>query len=175
MFEVLSEKLNGAFLLLGNRGKLTEKDSDDALRQVRLALLEADVNFKVVKNFTTRVRERSLGAEVLESLTPAQQIIKIVNEEPIATLGDGQSSLASSSQPPTVVMLVGLQGSGIWSPSGIVQASHEEEELLVIRNVEIRGHMRHQAKEHFDYRLDFDEVYRKIRDMKPKQVFFGGR
>jgi len=67
--------------------------------------------------------------------------------------------------------------SGIWSPSGIplVQASHEEEELLVIRNVEIRGHMRHQAKEHFDYRLDFDEVYREIRDMKPKQVFFGGR
>jgi len=67
--------------------------------------------------------------------------------------------------------------SGVWSPSGIplVQASHEEEELLVIRNVEIRGHMRHQAKEHFDYRLDFDEVYREIRDMKPKQVFFSGR
>jgi signal recognition particle subunit SRP54 len=112
MFEVLSEKLGNVFRLLGNRGKLTEKDIDDALRQVRLALLEADVNFKVVKDFTTRVRERSLGAEVLQSLTPAQQIIKIVNEELIATLGDGQSRLISSSHPPSVVMLVGLQGCG---------------------------------------------------------------
>ena len=112
MFEVLSEKLGNVFRLLGSRGKLTEKDIDDALRQVRLALLEADVNFKVVKDFTTRVRERSIGAEVLQSLTPAQQIIKIVNEELIATLGDGQSRLTASSQPPTVVMLVGLQGCG---------------------------------------------------------------
>jgi len=112
MFEVLSEKLGNVFRVLGNRGKLTEKDIDDALRQVRLALLEADVNFKVVKDFTTRVRERSIGREVMESLTPAQQIIKIVNEELIATLGDGQSRLASVSQPPSVIMMVGLQGSG---------------------------------------------------------------
>jgi len=113
MFEVLSEKLNAVFRLLGNRGKLTEKDIDEALRQVRLALLEADVNFKVVKDFTTRVRERSLGKEVMESLTPAQQIIKIVNEELIKTLGDGQGSrLAQASQPPSVIMMVGLQGSG---------------------------------------------------------------
>jgi signal recognition particle subunit SRP54 len=112
MFEVLSEKLSSVFRVLGSRGRLTEKDIDDALRQVRLALLEADVNFKVVKDFTTRVRERSLGAEVLESLTPAQQIIKIVNEELINTLGDGQSHLATSSQPPSVIMLVGLQGCG---------------------------------------------------------------
>ncbi|HJX14057.1 MAG TPA: signal recognition particle protein [Dehalococcoidales bacterium] len=112
MFEVLSEKLNNVFRRLGNRGKLNEKDIDDALRQVRLALLEADVNFKVVKDFTTRVKERSLGKEVLESLTPAQQIIKIVNEELIATLGEGQSKLAAASRPPTVIMMVGLQGSG---------------------------------------------------------------
>lgn len=112
MFEVLTEKLNNVFRLLGNRGRLTEKDIDDAMRQVRLALLEADVNFKVVKDFTSRVRERSLGAEVMESLTPAQQIIKIVNEELIATLGDGQTKLTASSQPPSVVMLVGLQGYG---------------------------------------------------------------
>jgi len=85
---------------------------DDALRQVRLALLEADVNFKVVKVFTARVRERSVGAEVLRSLTPAQQIIKIVNEELTATLGGGQSGLVSSSHPPSVAMLVGLQGGG---------------------------------------------------------------
>ncbi len=113
MFEVLSEKLNAVFRLLGNRGKLTEKDIDEALRQVRLALLEADVNFKVVKDFTTRVKERSAGKEVMESLTPAQQIIKIVNEELIKTLGDGASSkLNTASQPPTVLMMVGLQGSG---------------------------------------------------------------
>jgi signal recognition particle subunit SRP54 len=113
MFEVLSEKLSAVFRLLGSRGKLTEKDIDEALRQVRLALLEADVNFKVVKDFTTRVRERSLGKEVMESLSPAQQVIKIVNEELTKTLGDGASSkLVSVSQPPAVVIMVGLQGSG---------------------------------------------------------------
>ncbi len=113
MFEVLSEKLSAVFRLLGSRGKLTEKDIDEALRQVRLALLEADVNFKVVKDFTTRVRERSVGKEVMESLSPAQQVIKIVNEELIKTLGDGASSkLVAVSQPPAVIMMVGLQGSG---------------------------------------------------------------
>jgi signal recognition particle subunit SRP54 len=113
MFEVLSEKLSNVFRLLGNRGKLTEKDIDEALRQVRLALLEADVNFRVVRDFTTRVKERSIGKEVMESLTPAQQIIKIVNEELIKTLGDVQSSrLASAPQPPSVIMMVGLQGGG---------------------------------------------------------------
>jgi len=113
MFEVLSEKLANVFRLLGNRGKLTEKDIDDALRQVRLALLEADVNFKVVKDFTGRVKERSIGKEVMESLTPAQQIIKIVNEELIATFGEEeQSKLAVSSHAPSVIMMVGLQGSG---------------------------------------------------------------
>jgi signal recognition particle subunit SRP54 len=113
MFEVLSEKLGAVFRLLGSRGKLTEKDIDEALRQVRLALLEADVNFKVVKDFTTRVKERSLGKEVMESLSPAQQVIKIVNEELVRTLGDGASSkLVAVSQPPAVIMMVGLQGSG---------------------------------------------------------------
>jgi signal recognition particle subunit SRP54 len=112
MFEILSEKLNAVFRKLGSRGKLGEKDIDDALRQVRLALLEADVNFKVVKDFIAGVRERSLGAQVLASLTPAQQMIKIVNEELIRILGGGQSRLEPSSHPPSVVMLVGLQGSG---------------------------------------------------------------
>lgn len=113
MFEVLTEKLNAVFKLIGNRGKLTEKDIDEALRQVRLALLEADVNFKVVKDFTNRVKERSIGKEVMESLTPGQQIIKIVHEELIKTLGDGASSkLVPVSQPPTVILMAGLQGSG---------------------------------------------------------------
>ncbi|HEY82843.1 MAG TPA: signal recognition particle protein [Dehalococcoidia bacterium] len=112
MFEILSEKLAKVFRLLGAKGRLTEKDIDEGLRQVRLALLEADVNFKVVKDFIARVRERSLGAEVQQSLTPGQQIVKIVNEELIAILGGEPSRLATSSQPPSVVMLVGLQGSG---------------------------------------------------------------
>jgi signal recognition particle subunit SRP54 len=112
MFEILTEKLSAVFRRLGSRGKLTEKDIDEALRQVRLALLEADVNFKVVKEFTARVRERSLGAQVLESLTPAQQIVKIVNEELIKILGEGENRLEASSHSPSVIMLAGLQGSG---------------------------------------------------------------
>jgi len=112
MFEILSDKLSSVFRKLSSKGKLTEKDIDEGLRQVRLALLEADVNFKVVKDFTARVRERSLDTEVLQSLTPAQQIIKIVNEELIGILGKEQSQLAASAHPPSIAMMVGLQGSG---------------------------------------------------------------
>ena len=100
------------FSRLGRHGKLTAKDMEEALREVRLALLEADVNFKVVKDFTAKVSERALGAEVLESLTPAQQIIKIVNQELVAILGPTPGPLANAPRPPSVVMLVGLQGSG---------------------------------------------------------------
>ncbi len=112
MLEILSEKLSRIFRGLSGKGRLGEKDIDDALRQIRLALLEADVNFKVVKDFIARVRERSISAEILQSITPAQQITKIVNEELIATLGGEQSRLAPSARPPSVAMLVGLQGSG---------------------------------------------------------------
>jgi signal recognition particle subunit SRP54 len=112
MFEILSEKLGKVFRLLSSKGRLSEKDIDDGLRQVRLALLEADVNFKVVKDFINRVRERALGAEVQQSLTPGQQVIKIVNEELIATLGGEPGRLTASPQPPSVAMLVGLQGGG---------------------------------------------------------------
>jgi signal recognition particle subunit SRP54 len=112
MFEHLSERLNQVFSRLGRHGKLTTKDIEEALREVRLALLEADVNFKVVKDLTARVNERALGAEVMQSLTPAQQIIKIVNDELITTLGTTSGPLATAPKPPSVVMLVGLQGSG---------------------------------------------------------------
>jgi len=112
MFEVLSEKLGKVFGRLSSKGRLKESDIDEALREVRLALLEADVNFKVVKEFVAKLRERSLDAAVLESLTPAQQVIKIVNEELISILGEGPARLAEASHPPTMVMLVGLQGSG---------------------------------------------------------------
>jgi len=112
MFEALTGKLTAVFDKLGRRGKLSEGDIDEALRQVRLALLEADVNFKVVKEFLSRVRERALGAEVLRSLTPAQQIIKIVNEELITILGGEPARLAPGADVPPVALLVGLQGSG---------------------------------------------------------------
>src|SRR4030042_5631901 len=112
MFEILTEKISKALRSLGNKGKINEKDIDEALREIRLALLEADVNFKVVKYFLAVVREKALSAVVLESLTPSQQIIKIVNEELTLILGRESSRLDSASKPPTVVMLVGLQGSG---------------------------------------------------------------
>ena len=111
MFETLSDRLQKVFQRLRGRGVLTEKDVDEALREVRLALLEADVNFRVVKDFIGRVRERAVGIEVRESLTPGQQVIKIVNEELIATLGEpGHLDLGGVA--PHVIMLVGLQGSG---------------------------------------------------------------
>jgi signal recognition particle subunit SRP54 len=111
VFENLTEKLQGIFDKLSRRGKLTEDDVNAGLREVRLALLEADVNYKVVKDFVARVKERAIGAEVMRSLTPAQQVIKIVNEELIATLG-APSKVDLSGTPPHVIMLVGLQGSG---------------------------------------------------------------
>jgi signal recognition particle subunit SRP54 len=111
MFENLQDKLQGVFRRLSGRGRLGEADVDVALREVRLALLEADVNFKVVKDFIGRVRERAVGVEVTRSLTPAQQVIKIVNEELIATLGE-PARLDLDGPSPHVIMLVGLQGSG---------------------------------------------------------------
>jgi signal recognition particle subunit SRP54 len=112
MFEVLSDKLGSVFKHLSSKGRLTERDVDDALRQVRLALLEADVNFKVVKGLIGRIRERAVGADVLQSLTPAQQVIKIVNDELVTVLSGGNHRLVHASHPPTVILLVGLQGSG---------------------------------------------------------------
>ena len=111
-FESLSEKLNAAFKKLRGKGRLKESDIKEAMREVRLALLEADVGFKVVRDFIKTVSERCLGADVLESLTPAQMVIKIVNEELSALMGQDNSKITISSKPPTVVMLVGLQGSG---------------------------------------------------------------
>ena len=111
-FEGLSTKLENAFKRLKNKGKLTEDDVKEAMREVRLALLEADVNFKVAKDFTNRVTERAIGADVMESLTPAQMVIKIVNEELTALMGSESARLEFSSKPPTIIMLCGLQGAG---------------------------------------------------------------
>lgn len=117
-FEGLSERLQGAMTRLGKKGKITEADLKEMMREVRLALLEADVNFRVVKDFVRKVNERALGSDVLESLSPAQQIVKIVNEELTELMGGEQEPLQFSPKPPTVVMMVGLQGAGKTTTAG---------------------------------------------------------
>ena len=112
MFDALSDKLQRVFSRLQSHGTITEKDLDEALREVRVALLEADVNFRVVRDFVAAVRERAAGSEVLASLTGPQQVISIVNEELTSLLGGSQTTLASAPQPPTVVLLLGLKGAG---------------------------------------------------------------
>jgi signal recognition particle subunit SRP54 len=112
MFQTLADKLDAVFKKLKSRGKLSEADIDATLREVKLALLEADVNFKVVKDFTARIREKTTGKEVLESLTPAQQVIKIVHGELASILGGSRATLSRASIPPTRILMVGLQGSG---------------------------------------------------------------
>lgn len=118
MFQSLSEKLENAFKKFKNKGKLTEADIKVGMREIKLALLEADVNFKVVKDFIANVSERAVGAEVLESLLPAQQIVKIVNEELTRLMGGTQSKLTIASKPPTVIMMAGLQGAGKTTHAG---------------------------------------------------------
>ena len=118
VFESLSEKLQAAFKGLTGRGKLTEKDVQEAMRTVKLALLEADVNFKIVKDFVQTITDRAIGEQVLNSLTPGQQVIKIVNEELTKLMGETNVKLTVSSKPPTVYMLVGLQGAGKTTTAG---------------------------------------------------------
>lgn len=112
MFQNLTEKINAAFKKFKNKGKLTEDDVKTGMREIKLALLEADVNFKVVREFIKKVTERAVGADVLESLLPAQQIVKIVNEELTALMGGENEKIHLNSRPPTVIMMVGLQGAG---------------------------------------------------------------
>ncbi|MET0275388.1 MAG: signal recognition particle protein [Acidimicrobiia bacterium] len=112
MFDSLSDRFDGIFKKLRSRGKLTDKEIDEVARELRVALLEADVNVKVARNFIARVKERAAGAEVAKSLSPAQQVIKIVNEELVETLGGTTGKLTVSSKPPTVIMMAGLQGAG---------------------------------------------------------------
>jgi signal recognition particle subunit SRP54 len=112
MFESLSTRLQSVFDRLGGRGRLTEDNIQEALREVRVALLEADVNFKVVRAFIDRVRDKAVGVDVLTSLTPAQQVVKVVHDELIELLGGSGHRLAPAAHPPTVIMLMGLQGSG---------------------------------------------------------------
>jgi len=118
IFSGLAERLQGTLKKLRGKGKLSEKDVKMALKEVKLALLEADVNYKVVKNFIKKVEERAIGQEVLESLTPGQQVVKIVNEELTKLMGGSRSDIILSEEPPTLIMLVGLQGSGKTTTAG---------------------------------------------------------
>ena len=125
-FESLAEKLQGAFNQLRGRGKLNETDVKDAMREVKLALLEADVNFKVVKDFINTVTERAIGESVMQSLTPGQQVIKIVSDELTNLMGKTQSKIEFSSKPPTVIMMAGLQGAGKTTTCGKLGSRSEE-------------------------------------------------
>ena len=134
-FEGLTEKLSSAFKKLRNKGRLTESDVKEAMREIRLALLEADVSYKVVKDFIKGVTEKAVGAEVLESLTPAQAIVKIVNQELINLMGGDSTKITIASQPPTVVMMVGLQGAGKTTKAaklaGLMRKQNGKRPLLV--------------------------------------------
>lgn len=138
-FEGLSEKLNVAFKRLRGKGRLTENDVREAMREVRLALLEADVSYKVVKEFVAAVTERAVGTDVLDSLTPAQQVVKIVNEELTNLMGGGTAKLSLSNNGPTVVMMVGLQGAGKTTTTaklaGYFKKQHSKRPLLAACDV----------------------------------------
>ncbi|MCI0822642.1 MAG: signal recognition particle protein, partial [Chloroflexi bacterium] len=112
MFDALTDKLNGVFARLGNKGRLTEADVDEALREVRMALLEADVNFRVARDFVARIRERAVGEDVLKSISPGQQVIKITNDALVEILGGGVHRLESDTKQPSVILMVGLNGAG---------------------------------------------------------------
>jgi signal recognition particle subunit SRP54 len=132
MFDALSDRFDGIFTRLRSRGRLSEQDVDEVAREIRLALLEADVNVKVVKDFIARIKERANGAEVQKSLSPAQQVIKVVHEELVATLGGVTGKLAMSPKPPTVVMLAGLQGSGKTTATGKLGRQLKSQGLQVL-------------------------------------------
>ena len=127
MFESLGEKLENAFKKFKNKGKLTEADVKAGMREIKLALLEADVNFKVVKDFIKIVSERAVGAEVMESLLPGQQVVKIVNEELTRLMGGTQAKLEIDSKPPTVIMMVGLQGAGKTTHAGKLAGMYKKQ------------------------------------------------
>ena len=138
-FEGLTEKISNTFKKLKSRGRLTEADIKDAMREIRLALLEADVNFKVTKDFVKSVTEKAVGADILESLSPAQQVIKIVNDELTALLGGQNARLMIAPNPPTVVMMVGLQGAGKTTNcaklAGLFKKQQQRRPLLVACDV----------------------------------------
>src|SRR5690625_3484020 len=138
-FEGLSDRLQETMKKITGKGKVSEQDVNTMSREIRLALLEADVNFKVVKDFIKKIKERAVGADVMESLTPGQQVIKIVQEELTELMGGSQSKIAVSERPPTVIMMVGLQGAGKTTTTGklanLLRKRHNRKPLLVAADV----------------------------------------
>jgi len=138
-FEGLADRLQDTLQKIRGKGKVTEADVKEMMREVRLALLEADVNFKVVKQFINKVKERAVGQEVMKSLTPGQQVIKVVNEELTALMGGEQSKIAVSNRPPTVIMMAGLQGAGKTTTVGKLanhlRKNHNRKPLLVAADI----------------------------------------
>src|SRR3954451_9461672 len=138
-FEGLADRLQNTIQKIRGKGKVTEADVKEMMREVRLALLEADVNFKVVKDFVKKVSERSVGQEVMKSLTPGQQVIKVVKEELTELMGGEQSKIAVSSRPPTVIMMVGLQGAGKTTTTGklanVLRKKYNKKPLLVAADI----------------------------------------
>ncbi|RFU63308.1 signal recognition particle protein [Peribacillus glennii] len=138
-FEGLADRLQNTMQKIRGKGKVNESDVKEMMREVRLALLEADVNFKVVKDFVKRVSERAVGQEVLKSLTPGQQVIKVVKEELTELMGGEQSKIATASRPPTVIMMVGLQGAGKTTTSGklanLLRKKYNRKPLLVAADI----------------------------------------
>jgi signal recognition particle subunit SRP54 len=134
MFESLTDKLTGVFTRLGNKGRLTEQDVDEALREVRLALLEADVNFKVAREFVNGIREKAIGGGVLKGISPGQQVVKLVHEQLIELLGEGNQTLQPKPAPPSAIMLVGLQGSGKTTTAAklALYLRHQDQRALLI-------------------------------------------
>ena len=138
MFEMLTDRLNGVFKQLRSRGRLSESNIDDAMREVRRALLEADVNYKVARSFIARVKERAIGQEVLKSITPGQQVVKVVHDELIALMGNQNAALQFAESPPSAIMMVGLQGSGKTTASAKLArllASQNKKPLLVAADI----------------------------------------
>lgn len=138
MFEMLTERLNGVFKQLRSRGRLSEANIDDAMREVRRALLEADVNYKVARSFIARIKERAIGQEVLKSITPGQQVVKVVHDELIALMGTQNAALQFAESPPSAIMMVGLQGSGKTTASAKLArllASENKKPLLVAADI----------------------------------------
>ena len=138
-FEGLADRLQNTIQKIRGKGKVSEADVKEMMREVRLALLEADVNFKVVKEFVKKVSERSVGQEVMKSLTPGQQVIKVVKEELTELMGGEQSKIAVSNRPPTVIMMVGLQGAGKTTTTGklanLLRKKHNRNPMLVAADI----------------------------------------
>ena len=174
MFESLTEKLNSTFEKLRNKGKLTEKDVDDALREIRLALLEADVNFKVARSFVSSIKEKVIGDEVLSTISAGQHVIKTAHEELIHTLGETSSKLLISDCKPSVVMMVGLNGSGKTTTSSKLAAYLKKSgHLTTLVGADIHRPAAIDQLKIWSSRLDVEIIYNESSN-QPSAVLFDG-